>query len=544
MQPGKIMNTNVTALPSFARWNRTSQDPLYSAEEIQNATLRMREPCTILQNLQDGRVGVAFDGSFGAEGEAAVIGVLPSLYPEWLGDRSFCEVHGTRFAYVCGAMANGIASTDVVIAACEAGMLGFFGSAGLHPDRVTAAADLLQDRLGSQGISFGMNLIHSPHEPDLENAIVDLYLEKGIHRVSAAAYMNLTPMVVRYALNGLDMDANGQITRQNFVFAKISRPEVAERFLSPAPKSMVDQLLSEGKITAREAELAALVPVSEDIIVEADSGGHTDNQIPGAIFPTVKRVQEAVLREYQYARPIRVGAAGGIGTPIAAAAAYSMGAAFILTGSVNQGAIESGLSTQGKKALAQAALDDVMMAPAADMFEMGVKVQVLKRGTMFGVRAQRLYDVYRKYDSIEEIPKAEKERLEKEIFKDTLENVWRATHKFFQVRDPRENAKAESDPKHLMALVFRWYLGQSSKWAIAGDAPRTLDYQIWCGPAMGAFNAWVKGSFLEAPENRRVVQIAMNLLEGAAVITRANQLRSFGAPVPQSAYFYPPREFL
>ena len=53
-----------------------------------------------------------------------------------------------------------------------------------------------------------------------------------------------------------------------------------------------------------------------------------------------------------------------------------------------------------------------------------------------------------------------------------------------------------------------------------------MDYQIWCGPAMGAFNDWVRGSFLEPYQNRDAVQIALNLLEGAAVITRAEQLRS------------------
>ena len=58
---------------------------------------------------------------------------------------------------------------------------------------------------------------------------------------------------------------------------------------------------------------------------------------------------------------------------------------------------------------------------------------------------------------------------------------------------------------------------------------------------MGAFNDWVRGSFLEAPENRTVVQIALNLLEGAATVTRANQLRSFGAPVPPEAYRFQPR---
>ena len=39
--------------------------------------------------------------------------------------------------------------------------------------------------------------------------------------------------------------------------------------------------------------------------------------------------------------------------------------------------------------LAKAGLADVVMAPAADMFELGVEVQVLKRGSMFGVRAKK-----------------------------------------------------------------------------------------------------------------------------------------------------------
>jgi hypothetical protein len=56
---------------------------------------------------------------------------------------------------------------------------------------------------------------------------------------------------------------------------------------------------------------------------------------------------------------------------------------------------------------------------------------------------------------------------------------------------------------------------------------------------MGGFNAWVKGSFLEALENRTVDQIALNLLEGAAMATRAQQLRTYGAAVPASA-FNPP----
>jgi hypothetical protein len=92
-----------------------------------------------------------------------------------------------------------------------------------------------------------------------------------------------------------------------------------------------------------------------------------------------------------------------------------------------------------------------------------------------------------------------------------------------------------------MALVFRWYLGRASRWAIDGDPARRMDYQIWCGPAMGSFNTWVKGSFLEPPEGRSASQIALNLLEGAAVVTRAQQLRSYGVPIPAAAFQFPPR---
>jgi trans-AT polyketide synthase/acyltransferase/oxidoreductase domain-containing protein len=58
---------------------------------------------------------------------------------------------------------------------------------------------------------------------------------------------------------------------------------------------------------------------------------------------------------------------------------------------------------------------------------------------------------------------------------------------------------------------------------------------------MGAFNRWVRGSFLSDLSNRSVVQIALNLLEGAAVVTRAQQLRSIGLSVPDAAFAYAPK---
>jgi PfaD family protein len=212
-----------------------------------------------------------------------------------------------------------------------------------------------------------------------------------------------------------------------------------------------------------------------------------------------------------------------------------MGAAYVVTGSINQACVESGSSDAVRAMLAEAGQADVAMAPAADMFEMGVKVQVLKRGTMFAMRATKLYELYRAYPGIEALPVAERTSLEKNLFRAPLEEIWEQTRAYFANRDPRQIERAEAEPKHRMALIFRWYLGQSSRWANAGDAGRKLDYQVWCGPAMGAFNEWTKGSHLEQPSARKAADVAGSLLVGAAILNRQTQLRMQGIDLPLEA---------
>jgi NAD(P)H-dependent flavin oxidoreductase YrpB (nitropropane dioxygenase family) len=109
-----------------------------------------------------------------------------------------------------------------------------------------------------------------------------------------------------------------------------------------------------------------------------------------------------------------------------------------VTGSVNQCAVEAGLCDEGKRMLAEAGLADVIMAPAADMFEMGVKVQVLRKGTLFGQRAHRLYELYRTHDALESIPADDRARLEREILGASCDDVWREVKRYFEswlVRD-------------------------------------------------------------------------------------------------------------
>ena len=106
----------------------------FNSDEIQGALETIRQPLNIVQNLNSGHIGVisgiqpSHEALTGAS--LSLLGTLPPLYPEWLGERSFCEIHGTRFAYVSGAMANGIASAELVIAMANANMLGFLEPQG------------------------------------------------------------------------------------------------------------------------------------------------------------------------------------------------------------------------------------------------------------------------------------------------------------------------------------------------------------------------------------------------------------------------------
>ncbi|MDM8543805.1 PfaD family polyunsaturated fatty acid/polyketide biosynthesis protein [Desulfococcaceae bacterium HSG9] len=470
-----------------------------------------------------------------------VAAYAPALAPQSLGDNQFKKRHGLRYAYIVGAMANGITSVEMVEAAGHNGMLGFFGAAGLELDTVEDAVVRLQNSL--KDLPYGFNLIHNPNEPDFEFALVELYLKHKVRLISASAYMRLTSALVYYRVKGIHQEQNGNIVCPNKIIAKVSRVEVAQHFFSPPPEKILQQLLAKNKITQEEAVLACLIPMADDLTAEADSGGHTDNRPAITLLPTMLNLRNRITQKYNYAHTPCVGLAGGIATPQSAAAAFAMGAAYILTGSVNQACVEAGVSEAARLLLAEVQQADVTMAPSADMFEMGVKVQVLKRGTMFAVRAAKLYELYRNYDCFDDIPEKQRHHVEQRILQARFELAWQETRRFFETRDAGQIKRALNNPKHQMALVFRSYLGRSSNWAITGEPSRKMDFQIWCGPAMGAFNEWVKGSFLEKSENRKTVTVGLNLLLGAAIQTRVNWLRLQGIRLPAGSDIFTPLRF-
>ena len=508
---------------------------------IKSKLLNLAAPCFIVRD-GSGRLGVTNETSLvasnGVTEQMEMVTAVAPISIQQLGDPSFLHFYGVDYAYTTGAMANGIASEEMVIALGKANLLGSFGAAGLVPDRVRSAIQQIQQALPNKPYAF--NLIHSPNEENLERSAVELFLSHNVNVVEASAFLGLTPHIVRYRATGLSVDAAGNIVIKNKVIAKISRREVAAQFMTPAPAKYLQALVAQGLITPQQAELAASVPMADDITVEADSGGHTDNRPLVCMLPSMIALRDEIQAKCNYAQPIRVGAAGGISTPESALAAFMMGAAYIVTGSVNQACLEAGASDYTKKLLAQAEMADVTMAPAADMFEMGVKLQVLKRGTMFPMRAQKLHDLYTQYDSIEAIPADERQKLEAQVFKASLDDIWDGCVSFFSERDPEQLVRAEGNPKRKMALIFRWYLGLSSRWSNVGEPGRQMDYQIWCGPSMGSFNDWVRGTYLEQPEKRHVVDVAQHIMKGAAYLYRLQSLKMSGLHLPAQMGAYRP----
>jgi trans-AT polyketide synthase/acyltransferase/oxidoreductase domain-containing protein len=504
----------------------------FQEDDLRAALLELGQPLWIIED--GGRTGLARGGKPAPAGKGpAIRGLVPPLTLESLGDPAFGRAYGTRYAYYTGAMANGIASENLVITMGKAGWLSAFGAGGLGPARVEAGIQKIKEALPNG--PYAINLLNSPNDPAMEDRVIELYLV-----IEASAYLAMTVPLVLYRVAGLSQGSDGEVVIANRVIGKLSRLEMAQRFLEPAPADILATLLEQKKITPQQAELAKQVPMADDITVEADSGGHTDGRPLVAMFPAFLTLRDEMQQKHGYRQRVRVGAAGGIGTPAAALAAFMLGAAYVETGSINQACTESGTSEQAKTLLAQMDMADVAMAPSSDMFEMGVKVQVLKRGTMFAMRAQKLYELYTRYNAWEEVPPAERERLEKTVFKRDFASIWADTVKFFSERDPRQIERGNANPKDKMALVFRWYLGLSSRWAIAGEKGRELDYQVWAGPAQGAFNDWVKGTYLESPANRHVLDVAQHILRGCAYLYRVRQLEMLGASLPGCLGRYTP----
>jgi trans-AT polyketide synthase/acyltransferase/oxidoreductase domain-containing protein len=442
-----------------------------------------------------------------------------------LGSARFRADHGLDYAYMAGAMYRGIAGPDMVAALAEAGMMGSLGTGGMPIDTVRRQIETLKERLGTRR-NWAVNLLCAPDDMESELTAVGSYLEAGVRTIEASAFLRLTPAVVRFRYAGGRRRADGGVDLPNRLIAKVSRPEVATAFLGTAPDDILDTLNARGLLTDEEVWCGRRAPVASDLSVEGDSGGHTDQGSPFSLIPTMRRLRDRMARSG--IEPVRIGAAGGIGTPDAILAALMLGADYIVTGSINQCTNEAVTSEAVKDLLQTLEVHDFAYAPAGDMFELGARVQVVRRGTFFSGRANRLYDLYRSHDGLDAIPADIRRQIEERFFGRSLDDVWASTGAWLAASDPEALARAERTPKLKMALTFRWYFHHTTELALSGQSDQRVNFQIHSGPALGAFNSWARGGALEHWRDRHVANIALKLMEEAASLA-ALRLSEFAA---------------
>ena len=117
-------------------------------ELLESALYRIGQPFEITQNGDGLNLRPSTNGVGPSPDYEPKSVPVPAFRLENLGDAAFRADHGLRFAYVAGAMANGIGSAEVVEAMARAGMLGFFGAAGLSLTAIEAAINRLSRNIG------------------------------------------------------------------------------------------------------------------------------------------------------------------------------------------------------------------------------------------------------------------------------------------------------------------------------------------------------------------------------------------------------------
>jgi trans-AT polyketide synthase, acyltransferase and oxidoreductase domains len=204
--------------PRCAEWQGASNTVAFDEAGWHIHLRNLEQSCYVVSDGE--RLGITHEPSSnsGSESFALLASVAP-MSPQQLGNAHFRAQYGLKYAYTAGAMANGIASAELVIALGQSQLLGSFGAAGLTPKYIEAAIERIQSALPDGPYMF--NLIHSPSEEALERNAVELYLKHGISTVEASAFLALTPHIVRYRASGLHLNAQGAIEIRNKVIAKV-----------------------------------------------------------------------------------------------------------------------------------------------------------------------------------------------------------------------------------------------------------------------------------------------------------------------------------
>jgi NAD(P)H-dependent flavin oxidoreductase YrpB (nitropropane dioxygenase family) len=259
---------------------------------------------------------------------------------------------GVSLPVIAAPMAGGPSTTAMVIAAAQAGALGFLAAGYKSADVVRAEIEVVKDA----GIPFGMN-VFAPNPVPIERA----------------TYREYATLIQREADRfGLTLPADPIEDDDSFA-AKIDLllhdpvPVVSFTFGIP-DSSVIRGLQAVGTVvvqtvtSADEAERAADVGVDMLAVQSASAGGHSGTLTPRR--PSVSTSLADVVSQVRQRSRLPIIAAGGVATAGQVTGALQTGADAVAVGTVLLLASESGASATHQAAIADPARTETVVTRA------------------------------------------------------------------------------------------------------------------------------------------------------------------------------------
>jgi nitronate monooxygenase len=246
---------------------------------------------------------------------------------------------GTSVAVLAAPMAGGPTTPELVVAAAEAGSLGFLGAGYQTPEAFGEQIDQVRERTSVFGVNlFAPNPV--PAHP-AEYARYRQLLLRDAERFGVALPETPTEDDDHWR-DKIDVLLAKPVPLVSFTFG-IPDPAVL------AALRAVGTLLAQTVTSPAEARLAADAGVDVLIVQAAAAGGHSATLTPAQLPPTVP-LPELLARVRSVVDLPMVGA-GGLGDAVAVASAMGAGAEAVLVGTALLLAPESGTSDPYRAAL-------------------------------------------------------------------------------------------------------------------------------------------------------------------------------------------------
>src|SRR4051794_36265266 len=265
---------------------------------------------------------------------------------------------GAAIPLVAAPMAGGPSTPALVLAAAEAGGLGFLAGGYKKPDQLAGQVADVRAGIARFGVNlFGVNLF-APNPVPIDRAAFTEYAQ-ALRELAATYNIDLKDV------EALEDDDNWEDKVD--LLAHDPVPVVSFTFGLP-PAEVVHRLQQAGSLVLQtvtspdEAGQAAALGVNGLIVQSHRAGGHSGTLTPGTPVPQIPLAE--LLDSVRSTSGLPLWAAGGISTPAEVREALAAGAEAAVVGTVLLRTPESGASAPYKTALADKARTETVLTTA------------------------------------------------------------------------------------------------------------------------------------------------------------------------------------